>query len=172
MTSWLPNMRAYVLAAALGLVGGAASAGSLPEPQGQPILTITGSMSQAENGEVVNFDRQMLEAIGTVKFRTKTPWYDGVVEFEGVPMTALMEHVGAEGTELAAVALNDYEVVIPIDDFERFGVILAIKRNGKEMPVRDKGPLFIVYPYDSDPTLQADQYYARSAWQVRTLEIR
>jgi hypothetical protein len=39
------------------------------------------------------------------------------------------------------------------------------------MPVRDKGPLFIVYPYDSDTRLQSQTYYSRSAWQVCKLLV-
>jgi hypothetical protein len=39
------------------------------------------------------------------------------------------------------------------------------------MAVRDKGPLFIIYPYDSDPQLQNQTYYTRSAWQVAKLIV-
>ncbi|MCC2664519.1 MAG: oxidoreductase, partial [Geminicoccaceae bacterium] len=45
-----------------------------------------------------------------------------------------------------------------------YPVILALKRDGAYMPVRDKGPLFIVYPYDSSPELKHQNYYSRSAW--------
>jgi hypothetical protein len=37
--------------------------------------------------------------------------------------------------------------------------------------VRDKGPLFIVYPYDSKPELKSQTYYGRSAWQLAKLII-
>ena len=40
------------------------------------------------------------------------------------------------------------------------------------MPVRDKGPFFIIYPYDSSAALRTEQYYARSAWQVASLTVR
>jgi hypothetical protein len=51
-------------------------------------------------------------------------------------------------------------------------VILAIKRNGEYMSVRDKGPLFVIYPYDSSPDLKSQTYYARSAWQVAKIDVR
>ena len=69
------------------------------------------------------------------------------------------------------VALNDYASSIPISDFAAHGVILALKRDGQYMPVRDKGPLFIIYPYDSSPELKSQMYYARSVWQVKRLEV-
>jgi hypothetical protein len=70
-----------------------------------------------------------------------------------------------------ALALNDYVTQIPMEDFAKFGVILALKRDGEYMPVRDKGPLFIVYPYDSRPELKSQTYYGRSAWQLKRLEV-
>lgn len=72
---------------------------------------------------------------------------------------------------MTAVALNDYTTELPIADFERYGVLLAMKRDGNDMSVRDMGPLFIVYPYDSKPELNAQQFYARSAWQVAKLVV-
>jgi len=104
-------------------------------------------------------------------FETTTPWYEGRVRFEGIRMTKLMASVGATGRNVTAVALNNYSTDIPIADFERYGTLLALKRNGAYMPVRDKGPLFIVYPYDSAPELKSPQFYTRSAWQVAKLIV-
>ena len=42
----------------------------------------------------------------------------------------------------------------------------------RAMPVRDKGPLFIIYPFDSSAELRSEPYYSRSAWQLRTIEVR
>ena len=148
-----------------------AAAAPLASPQAEPILTVSGKIANTNDGAVARFDRQMLEALGTVTLRTMTPWYDHVVEFEGVSMKALMQHVGAEGTQVTATALNDYRGTIPISDFDSFEVILAMKRDGVDMPIRDKGPLFIVYPYDSDPELANGLYYSRSVWQVKELEV-
>jgi hypothetical protein len=95
-----------------------------------------------------------------------------MTHFEGVPMAKLMEQVGASGQKVVAVALNDYGSEIPIEDFERYGVIIALKRDGEYMPVRDKGPLFIVYPFDSNPELKSQKYYSRSVWQIARLEVK
>ena len=48
---------------------------------------------------------------------TVTPWYDGPVTFEGVPMTRLMQRVAAQGETVQAIALNDYATEIPMADF-------------------------------------------------------
>ena len=102
---------------------------------------------------------------------TTTPWYSGKVRFDGVSLNKLMDLVGAKGKSARVLALNDYTTIVPIDDFDKFPVILALKMNGEYMRIRDKGPLFIVYPYDSSPELQNQIYYSRSAWQVSKIII-
>jgi hypothetical protein len=39
------------------------------------------------------------------------------------------------------------------------------------MAVRDKGPLFVIYPFDARPELRGAVYYSRSAWQLRTIDV-
>ena len=40
------------------------------------------------------------------------------------------------------------------------------------MPVRDKGPLFIIYPFDANPELKSQTYYSRSVWQVAKIVVK
>ena len=149
-----------------------ATAGPLASPLGKPILTISGKIQLTNNGDVAEFDRTMLEALGTVSIETTTPWYKGRQTFEGVSLEKLLRSVGAQGDRLIVIALNDYVTEIPMDDLSSRGPILALKRNGEYMPVRDKGPLFIVYNYDSNPELKSQTYYGRSAWQVARLIVK
>ncbi len=148
------------------IVVSGAAAEPLAKPQGKVILTISGKIANANSPKGAEFDRAMLENLGLVTVQTTTPWFDGNSRFEGVSMDKLMQLVGASGTKIDAIALNDYTVNVPLEDFKKFNVILAMKRNGAYMTVRDKGPLFIIYPYDSSPELQQQLYYARSAWQI------
>ena len=150
----------------------AGTASALDAPGQRPVLTVSGNIGVHNEGGVARFDRPMLEALGMSGFETSTPWYTGATRFEGVPMRTLLQAVGAKGEAVLATALNDYTTEIPIADFTQFNVLLALKRDGAYMPVRDKGPLFIVYPYDSDKRLQSQTYYGRSAWQVSQLVVR
>jgi hypothetical protein len=150
----------------------AAQSQTLARPTEKPILKVTGKISVANDDGAAVFDRPMLETLGMTSFATDTPWSKGKTTFEGVPMVRLMDAVGATGSIVTAIALNDYSTDIPISDFSAHGVLLALKRNGQYMPVRDKGPLFIIYPFDSDPDLQRQVFYSRSAWQVAQLAIR
>ena len=152
------------------MISGAA-ADQLAKPANKPILVISGAIENTNNGDTAEFDREMLTATGLQTIETANPWYSGRTRFEGVSLDKLMTMVGAKGTTVTAIALNDYVTTIPLDDFKKFNVILAMKRDGNVMTVREKGPLFVIYPYDSDPELQSQIYYTRSAWQVAKLII-
>lgn len=170
MTITRRALTASLLAVALPRVAGAAEA-SLPEPKGKVILTVSGKIGMFNVGKTAKFDRDMLEGLGWSSFTTSTPWYNEPVTFAGVRMAKLMQTVRAQGETVVATALNDYETKIPISDFTQFDVLLALKRNGQYMPVSDKGPLFIVYPFDSDAELKSQKYYSRSAWQLADLLV-
>jgi hypothetical protein len=149
-----------------------AKAGSLPPPTGKPILTVTGKIAVTNDGGKAVFDRQMIEELGETGFSTSTPWYDGSHKFEGVPLAKLLDAIGSAGDRLVVTALNDYVTEIPAADARKFGVILALKRDGQYMPVSDKGPIFIIYPFDDNSELKAQVYYKRSAWQVSRIEVK
>lgn len=166
------RLTAFVTAVAAVTLVRPARAAALPSPQEKVYLTISGKIANTNKGDTAVFDRPMLEALGYHSIETTTPWYNGAVRFEGVLMQNLMERVGATGDTVRAVALNDFATEIPMSDFAHFGVLLALKRNGEYMPIRDKGPLFIVYPYNSDEELRSQKYYSRSAWQLSQLIVK
>jgi hypothetical protein len=132
------------------------------------VLTIDGKI---EGGATRDFSMGELEALGTTVIETTTPWHKGKIRFEGVPLQRLMEHVGASGEIAAVLALNNYRAEVPLSDFAAYPVILATKKDGAYMPVSDKGPFFIIYPFDSFEELKNELYYSRSAWQVRSITI-
>jgi len=146
-------------------------AGEIPKPAGKVLLTMSGNIENTNEGDKAVFDVASLEKLGLVSFQTTSPWYDGRTTFTGISLQKLMDYVGAKGSVVKVTALNDYTTDIPLSDFKKYNVILALKINGEYMRVRDKGPLFVVYPYDSLPELNNQIYYSRSAWQVSKMTI-
>lgn len=136
-------------------------------PAAPVVLTITG------HGGNVSHDLTMadLQKLPRVETRTTTPWHDGVQIFEGVSLQVLMESLKLSGANAQVTALNRYRTTIPMKDFSDHKPVLAYLRNGVPMEVREKGPLFIVYPYDTNPSLKTDTYFSRSAWQVRSITV-
>lgn len=144
---------------------------TLPQPQGPVILTITGAITRTNGDGVARFDRAMLEALPGRTAAVTTPWLSGVTTYEGPFGAAVLEAVGATGSTLQIRALNDYVAEIPAEDFQREGLILALRENGKIMSVRERGPVFLIYPFDLDPALNTETYYNRSVWQISTIEV-
>jgi hypothetical protein len=133
------------------------------------ILTVSGNIS---GNSSVDLSIQTLQELPQFEILTTTPWHDGKVYFGGVRLSDLMDHLGAEGTNAEFLALNDYRSVLPISDFKDHMPLLAFKKDGVYMTIRDKGPLFVIYPFDDKPELKTEVYFSRSVWQVRSIEIR
>lgn len=120
---------------------------------------------------LLRFDLQTLESLPQHKFTTLTPWGDKPIEFSGPLLRDVLAVAGANGRNIRATAINDYRISIPVEDAMRFDVIVATRMNGERMSVRDKGPLFVVYPFDSQAVLKQARYYERSIWQLKSLEV-
>ncbi|EDP65661.1 hypothetical protein BAL199_02514 [alpha proteobacterium BAL199] len=163
---------ATCIVAVVTLVTGTVSAESLSQPQDKPLLQVTGQIKVKNVGETAVFDLAMLEGLGRTKLVTSTAWTEGRPEFEGVLLSTLIERLGASGAMAVAIALNDYKVEIPTDDFAKYPVILAYRMNGELLRIRDKGPLWIIYPQDDFPELKNKQTQAKWVWQVKEIQFK
>ncbi|MEO4041403.1 molybdopterin-dependent oxidoreductase [Hoeflea sp. CAU 1731] len=150
----------------------AGQAAELPSPKGDVILTVSGEIGVTNRDDTAVFDLEMLKAMPEASFKTSTIWTEGKNEFRGVRLSDLLESVDAKGSELHAIALNDYAVDIPTADAIPDGPIIAYQMNGNEMSVRDKGPLWIVFPYDQNAKFRAELVYSKSIWQLDRIEVR
>jgi hypothetical protein len=164
------TFRNTILTAAF-LVLNATSALALEKPTGDVILTVTGSVTQPNAGDKAEFDLEMLEKLVSRTGTMETPWTTGKVTFSGPMLSAILEAAGADGTTLTITALNDYAAEIPMSDAKDFDTILATRMDGKLMSVRDKGPLFLIYPFDEKPELYNEKYFSRSVWQIKAIEV-
>lgn len=163
--------RCVMLSLSAVLLVGAASVHALEPAKGKVILTISGKVGEKNSPDAAVFDLAMLEKLPQQKFSAQTPWDKKPIAFQGPLLRDVLAAAKASGTTLKAAALNDYQTTIPADDANKFDVILAYKMNGELIPVRTKGPLFIVYPFDSKAELRSATYYERSAWQLKSLTV-
>ena len=164
----LTRLFAFVLAA---LASTAVSADGLPVPTGPVVLTIAGAISETNVDGTAQFDVQMLQDLGVVEFATATNWTEGVITFTDPALGAVLDRVGADGTTLRAMAINDYFADMPLDEARQEGPILAFWMNGEEMSLRDKGPLWIIYPFDDNADFRNEEIFRRSVWQLDRLDV-
>jgi hypothetical protein len=144
----------------------------LDRPVGAVVLEVRGRLSHTNAGATAQFDMAMLEQLPQRSFVTRTPWYRTPRKFTGPLLRDVLAACGARGSNVRATALNDYRVDLPFEDAQRFDVLVARLLDDKPMAVRDKGPLFIIYPFDSSAELRTTVYYSRSAWQLKSLEVQ
>lgn len=144
---------------------------ALASPDGPVVLTISGKVRLANHRHGATFDMAMLERLPQQSFSTRTPWYTQPRKFTGPLLRDVLAAAGSHGTQLRAVALNDYRVDIPVDDAQRYDLLLARLLDDQPMPVRDKGPLFVIYPFDQHAALRNPRYYSRCAWQLKAIEV-
>ncbi|WP_280563230.1 MULTISPECIES: oxidoreductase [unclassified Chromohalobacter] len=135
------------------------------------MLTVEGNISRTNGGGVARFDRAMLQELPQGTIVTHTPWTEGSSHFRGPLLSAIYDAVGARGDSLHVVALNDFAADVPLAEAKEYGVILAMRRDGEPMPVREYGPLFVLYPFDDYPELQTEEVRFRSVWQVARIVV-
>ena len=151
---------------------GKASQTATSAAAGRTVLTLRAQVKGAPEREIA-LSMADLAALPQHSFSTRTPWYPKARKFTGPLIRDLLRHHGIEGaTQLRAFALNNYRADIPAEDVFRHDVVLARLLDDQPMAIRDKGPLFIIYPFDADERLQSERYYNRCAWQLKTLEAR
>lgn len=138
-------------------------------PDGPVILRVTGELGRSNVGEAAEFDRALLESVGWIEIETRTMFTEGPQRFAGVPLDRLLDFVEASGDVLRARALNDYSVTIPVSDAETHDVLLALDWNGEAMRVRDKGPIWVIYPSNIDGRDRA--HNERMIWQLDSLHV-
>jgi len=169
----MPTARRHLLLAGLTCAWAAPPVRALEPPQGPVVLTLRGRGIGASNGvEQAAFDMAMLERLPQQRIVTETPWYNKPRAFSGPLLRAVLAAAGAAGGERARlVALNDYRVDMPLDDARQHDVIVARLLDDKPMSVREKGPLFVMYPFDREPQLRNSQYFSRCVWQLKAIEL-
>lgn len=147
----------------------------LRAPRGEVILTVTGAITQTNAttaaGPAAELDLALLESFGLTRFTTGTVWTDSPHSFEGVDLAHLLATLGARGSSLRLTALNDYAVEFPIGEAVPGGPMLALRMADVALSPRDKGPLWMVYPYDHKPEYRNEISYSRSIWQVVQIEV-
>ena len=157
-------MLSFTLKSALPAIVALVMGGAMLAPEvarADVLLTVESSGSQT-----ITYSREDLAALPRITFSTSTIWTEGVKEFSGVPMKALLEASGITSGTVRAVAINDYMVEIPVEALEDDAPIIVDMIDGKEFSRREKGPLWILYPFDQSVSYRTEENFGRSVWQL------
>lgn len=125
------------------------------------------------NGVVRNYTAEDLLSLPQTEVRTKNDYVDQKTTFSGPSLKLILQQNGiGPDAKIKLDALNDFSNVLPASDAYKYNVIVAILMNGKRMSVREKGPLWVIYPMDDNPELKGDLYNGRLVWQLRKITLQ
>jgi hypothetical protein len=156
-------LRYAASAGVVSLVGPVARAGS------DVLLSVD---SRGDGSSLKQFTDADLMALPQVEFMTSTIWTAGVSTFSGPTLSSVLEAAGAVDGVLLMTAVNDYKVEVPRAIVEPNVPILANRIDGQPFGIRDKGPLWLMFPFDSDSRYQSEEVYSFSIWQLTQIKVQ
>lgn len=145
------------------------AANTLGTPTGPVVLRVEGNVTTANVETATVFDLAMLKSLGTLTFSSETEWTEGTPTFTGVPLKALIEKVGASGTEILAMAADGYAISIPFADIDHYTILLVYAIDGMELDPTDKGPLWVMYRWDQMSPKEIEDKSPNAVWQLEQL---
>lgn len=159
-----------VLSGLVGLVLTASAVFALDAPQGRAVLAVGGAISVTNSGDMAEFDRAMLQSLDWQEIETHTSFTEGPQTFAGPTLASLLDALGVSDGTLRATAVNDYAIEIPVAHAAAHNVLLAMDHNGKPMRVRDKGPIWVVYPLSPEDAAK-QPFDNEMIWQLVRIDV-
>lgn len=126
---------------------------------------------QGTGADLRAFTDADLMALPQVTFSTSTIWTNTVAQFSGPSLATVLDAAGARDGQLRMTAINDYKVDMPRARVEPSAPIIANRIDGAPFGIRDKGPLWLIFPFDADARFQTEEVYSFSIWQLTQIQI-
>ncbi|MGL4829941.1 MAG: oxidoreductase [Vibrio sp.] len=124
-----------------------------------------------EQDQVITL-KELITQLPQVSFTTHLPWLEEAHNFTGFRVSDLLNYLQQDQAQsITFMALNDYAANISIADIRQYQPIVAYYLDSKEMKIRDKGPFWLVYNLDQNPTLNTPAYYNHMVWQLSHILI-
>lgn len=166
-----------------------AQAADLAQPKGPVVLTIHGKIANTNRGALnefedaffkfgsVSFDRAaqfdlpMLEKLGMKSLTVKYDTWPRAYKFEGPLLADVLRAAGATGQTVKVYALDGYGAEIPVPELRQYGVLLALKADGKYLGLGGRGPTWVVYPRDDKHPALKSHDDAKWVWSALRIEV-
>jgi len=118
------------------------------------------------------FTRKELLELPVHAIRSSTNW-TGSELWEGPLLTDVLKKTGIRGSTIRVFAYDDYSQEIPLAFIKKYEPILAYRENGRELTLKDFGPLFIIFPRDRyRKELSTISNTRRFVFQIRRIEVQ
>lgn len=122
------------------------------------------------DGTEMRFTPADLEALGTYRLHTTTPWREEPAAFDGVLLSDILRHGGLDSVdEIRVIAENDFATTIPREVWETIPVLVATRVDGRAHTRRERGPIQFVMSMD-DYTSSPLASEAHLVWMAARIE--
>lgn len=116
-----------------------------------------------------------LDAMAQQTVDTATPYSHGEVRFSGPLLEDVLEKVMddeiEQGTPITLTALNDYTVHTTVDVLSKADAIIATRKDGIRLSIRDRGPFWLILPLSDRPELDNENYHRLLVWHLHQIRI-
>lgn len=127
-------------------------------PQGEIVLTVSGSIGKTNANETYQYTMEMIKALPYTEMSTPDPHLEATIQYGGVLLKDIISDVNAQSAEeIKVVAKDGYTAVIKAEDLD-LGILIAYTADGADLTEESGGPLKIVF------SEEAQQVYAPEAW--------
>lgn len=118
---------------------------------------------------------QSLTELSKTEYTTSTVWTESLDRFSGVLLWDMLAHLGVDpegwNGQITLEAIDGYSATLGPAHVDQTAPLLAILRNGRPMPLRERGPFWLIFPYDAEPAFRNETIYALSVWQIAQMSI-
>lgn len=116
-----------------------------------------------------------LDALPQHSVATVSPYFEVQMRFSGPLLDDVLIHLTGEKPErkdpITLTALNDYFVETTLDVLSEADAIIATRKDGIRLSIRDRGPYWLMLPLSDRPELDNEQYHRLLVWQLSRIKI-
>lgn len=132
----------------------------------QSILTL-----ETPSGKQIHLTREDLQALPQTQFTTSTPWTLKAHTYQGPKLSLVIDKFEQPITSIQVFAYNGYAIDMKASEWQQYPFILAMQQDGKALTLRNKGPLWILLPFDENPKFSSTQsFLIQSIWQIEKIK--
>ncbi|MGV3001218.1 hypothetical protein [Vibrio sp.] len=134
--------------------------------QSSPMLSL-----ESSTGQQINLSLKDLEILPQTIFTTSTPWTKGVHTYQGPKLSLITDKFSSSINGIRIYALNGYSYDINTQDLQRYPFILVLRQDEKVLSLRNKGPFWLLVPFDLNPKLLShDKLQNQLVWQINKIK--
>jgi hypothetical protein len=143
----------------------------VPVPSGDVVLTVSGAIALSNNGDLFEFDMDMLKALPYLAYQVEDPWM-GTQAYGGVTLKAILDYVGipAGASTVTMICSDEKEFSVAARDALYYPILLVYTLDGDDLPASLGGPIKLAYPYDTYPEIQ--NLYDENNWAWYVVGVR